>query len=99
MKTMTLIPPGSVLRFQLAVAMTFAVLNAVLLGGISVKAATTNYYWNNTSSDYYTNDMNWAGGVAPMGLNNTFGPSGSTILNAYVTNGGTILYGDGGGGS
>ncbi len=88
----------TVCRVSAAVALTIAVFSGVLLGGLSVQAQTTNYYWNITSAGEYTNDADWAGGVAPMGLAN-IAPSGSTNYTAWVTNSGTILYGDGGNGS
>ncbi len=78
--------------------MTFAVLSAALLGGVSVKAATTNFIWN-VASGNYTNDTSWLGGYAPLGSNPAnLAPSGSVNYQAFVTNGGTVSYGDGGGG-
>lgn len=37
---------------------TLGIFSAVLLGGVSVQAVSTNYIWN-VSSDVYTNDVNW----------------------------------------
>ncbi|MGH7980542.1 MAG: hypothetical protein ACREE6_14290, partial [Limisphaerales bacterium] len=95
MKTSPVIP---FVGFRRAVNVTAAVLSAVLLGGVSAMAGTTNYFWYNTGSDYYTNDLDWAGGIAPMGTSNSLAPNGSVHYIASITNGGTILYGDGGGG-
>ncbi|HEX3625046.1 MAG TPA: hypothetical protein VH280_06400, partial [Verrucomicrobiae bacterium] len=95
MKTVPVIPSN---RFLRAFTVTAAVLSAVLLGGVSASAATTNYFWSNNGSDYYTNDLNWAGGIGPMGGQNPLGPKGSVNYVASITNGGTILYGDNGGG-
>ncbi|HEV2454022.1 MAG TPA: autotransporter-associated beta strand repeat-containing protein, partial [Verrucomicrobiae bacterium] len=92
------IPRITSISLRRTLAMTAAVLSAALIGGVAVKAATTNYFWYNTGSDYYTNDLNWAGGIGPMGGQNPLAPRGSINYIASITNGGTILYGDGGGG-
>lgn len=100
MKTTLALLSLSVRRAGTTAALTFAACSAVLLGGVSVQAGTTNYYWNNTSSDFYTNDADWVGGVAPMGLQpGQLAAGGSINYAAYVTNGGTVSYGDGGGGN
>src|SRR5580698_9201472 len=96
MKTIPVISVG-LRRAWAFVAVTSAVLSAVLMGGVSVMAGTTNYYWN-AGTDFYTNDLNWIGNIAPMGGVNPAGPNGSINYQVYITNNGTILYGDGGGG-
>jgi fibronectin-binding autotransporter adhesin len=98
MKTIPVIPIGAFRRTRATLTITSAVLSAILLGGVSVMAGTTNYYWNNTGSDNYTNDLNWVNNIAPMGAANTLAPRGSVNYVASITNGGTVLYGDGGGG-
>ena len=79
------------------VALTIGILSAALLGGVSVQAASTNYYWNVLSPDNYTNDADWVNGAAPMGLKN-IASSGSVNYVGFITNAGTINYGDGGNG-
>jgi autotransporter-associated beta strand protein len=96
MKTIPVISVG-LCRAWASVAVTSAVLSAVLMGGVSVMAATTNYYWN-VGTDFYTNDLDWVSNVAPMGAQNPLAPNGSVNYVANITNGGTINYGDGGGG-
>ncbi len=92
-------PGFSLVRGTLGVVvLTISILSAAFLGGVSVQAASTNYYWNVFSPDNYTNDADWATGVAPMGLMN-IAPSGSVNYVGFITNGGTINYGDGGNGS
>lgn len=98
MKTIPAIPAAGFRRVWTSVTITAAVLSAVLMGGVSVMAGTTNYYWNNTGADFYTNDVDWVGNVAPMGAQNTLAPKGSVNYTANITNGGTINYGDNGGG-
>ncbi len=98
MKTIPAIPIPVSPRAWASTTITAAVLSTALLGGVSAMAGTTNYYWNNTGADYYTNNLNWVGGTAPMGGLNTLGPRGSVNYIANITNGGTINYGDGGGG-
>jgi|GEM_PF-1725842 len=96
MKTFPVISFAGLLR---AITITAAALSAVLMGGVSVMAGTTNYFWFNSNPDVYTNDTDWAGGIAPMGGLNTLGPKGSVNYVASTTNGSsTINYGDGGGG-
>lgn len=86
---------------------TLGIFSAVLLGGVSVEAVSTNYIWN-VSSDVYTNDVNWIaqtngvtiGNAAPCGnAPISLAAGGSVNYFALVTNGGAISYGDGGGGS
>src|SRR5579859_840342 len=78
-------------------ALTFGIISAAIFGGVSVQAATTNYFWTAAAPDNYTNDLDWAGGIAPMGAKN-LAAGGSVNYFVSVTNGGTINYGDGGNG-
>ena len=98
MKLIPVIPVTAHRRVGAPITVIAAVLSAVLLGCVSAFAGTTNYFWFNTGSDLYTNDLNWAGSIAPMGAANTLAPNGSANYFASITNGGTINYGDGGGG-
>ncbi|HEY1789069.1 MAG TPA: autotransporter-associated beta strand repeat-containing protein [Verrucomicrobiae bacterium] len=97
MKTTPVIPVAALRRALASATVTSAFLGAVLLGA-SAMAGTTNYYWNNVGADFYTNDLNWVSNAAPMGLQNPLGPKGSVNYAVNITNGGTINYGDGGGG-